>query len=104
LTSSKSRFNGYPLGFKLLTAADVTFAVAVVGWSIYTAAKNSASSAQVGQAMWYGLNAAVIIAFALVLWRYRLRTEPKRRKKSVYALLALIVLLFLANVLLRIPS
>jgi len=102
LIASNSRRTDYPLGFKLLTAVDAACAVLVVGYAAWVAATKSPLSVQMGQAVWLTLNAAIVMALVLLLWRYRLRTAPDSRKKSVYALLILITLLFLANALIQV--
>lgn len=97
------RFRDYPVGFKALTAADIGCVVFVVAYESLFAVTNSPFSTTNGQIISLALNAAIIIALGLILWRYRLRTEPENRKMSVYLLLILIVLLFLAGALFRLP-
>src|SRR5574340_757922 len=89
LTSNrKIWFGGYPRGFRALVAFDFAYFVVVLGYVVYLSALGLPTSSQVGLALGLSMNAVVIIAFACILWRYRLKSKDNQRT-SVYVLFVL---------------
>lgn len=77
-------------------AFDFAYFVVVLGYVVYLSALGLPTSSQVGLALGLSMNAVVIIAFACILWRYRLKSKDNQRT-SVYVLFVLVIVWLIAN-------